>query len=128
MTDKLKEDKGYIKRDICFTNNLDVIKLLLEEGLDINEWGICGHTPLHLYVKEGNFEIVKYLLSKGADINKKNIYGDNVNLGQTKKLLLEELKFEDNPQYLDDLLEGLQKANLITINGNKIGTGVVKGE
>ena len=78
MTDKLKEDEGYIKRDICFTNNLDVIKLLLEEGLDINEWTICGHTPLHLNVKEGNFEIVKYLLSKGADINKKNIYGDNV--------------------------------------------------
>ena len=48
-----------------------MIKLLLEEGLDINEWTICGHTPLHLHVKEGNFEIVKYLLSKGADINKK---------------------------------------------------------
>jgi len=50
------------------------------------------------------------------------IYGDNVNLGQTKKILLEELKMEENPQQLDDLLEGLQSANLITINGNTINT------
>ena len=55
------------------TKNIDVIKLLLEEGIDINGYGICGHTPIHCHVKEGNFAIVKYLLSKGADIHKKNI-------------------------------------------------------
>ncbi len=48
-----------------------------------------------------------------------------VKLDETKAILLEELKFEDNPQYLDDLLEGLQSANLISINGNLINT--VKG-
>ena len=78
MSCNLKEDLGYIKKDICLTNNLDIIKLLIEEGLNINEWGICGHTPLHYHVKNGNFDIVKYLLSKGADVNKKNIYDDNV--------------------------------------------------
>ena len=54
----------------------------------------------------------------------KEIYTE-VNLKATKALLLEELKFEDNPQYLDELLEGLQKQNLISINGNFIN--VVKG-
>lgn len=73
-----KEDLGYIKRDMCLTNNLNTIKLLLEEGIDVNEWCICGHTPLHFHAKQGNFDIVKYLLLKGADINKKNICGDNV--------------------------------------------------
>ena len=43
-----------------------------------------------------------------------------VNLKATKALLLEELKMEENPEYLENLLEGLQKENLITINGNLI--------
>ena len=48
-----------------------------------------------------------------------------VNLKATKALLLEELKFEDNPEYLEDIIEGLESANLIAINGNLIS--LVKG-
>ena len=36
MSCNLKEDLGYIKKDICLTNNLDIIKLLIEEGLNHN--------------------------------------------------------------------------------------------
>ena len=79
MTEINKLDIGYIKRDICMTNDINVIKFMLEEKMvDINAYGIGGHTPLHDHVKAGQFNIVKFLLSKGADINKKNIYGDNV--------------------------------------------------
>ena len=78
MSYNQKENIAFIKKDMCMTNNLDIIKSLIEEGIGINEYGIGGHTPIHFHVKEGNFDIVKYLLSKGADINKKNIYGDNV--------------------------------------------------
>ena len=49
-----------------------------------------------------------------------------VNLKATKALLLEELKMEENPEYLENLLEGLEKENLISINGNLIN--LVKGE
>ena len=49
-----------------------------------------------------------------------------VNLNTTKALLLEELKMEENPQYLDEILEGLLKENLIAINENLIS--IVKGE
>lgn len=52
-------------------------------------------------------------------------YYNKVKLDETKALLLEELKMEENAKHLDDLLEGLQKANLISINGNLINT--VKG-
>ena len=52
-------------------------------------------------------------------------YYKEVKLDETKAMLLEELKMEENPHYLDDLLEGLEKANLITINGNLIN--LVKG-
>lgn len=100
VVNNLKEDIGYIKRDMCFTNNLDTIKLLLEEGLDINEWGISGHTPIHLHVKEGNIEIVKYLLSKGADINKKNVYGDNV--------IDDALKYNQDDEIYNYLLDNMK--------------------
>ena len=47
-------------------------------------------------------------------------YYNKVKLDETKALLLEELKMEENPEYLENLLEGLEKENLITINGNLI--------
>ena len=47
-------------------------------------------------------------------------YYNKVKLDETKTLLLEELKMEENPEYLENLLEGLEKENLITINGNLI--------
>ena len=50
---------------------------------------------------------------------------NEVKLDETKALLLEELKMEENPEYLEDLLEGLERENLITINGNLIN--LVKG-
>ena len=53
-------------------------------------------------------------------------YYNKVKLDETKKLLLEELKMEENPEYLENLLEGLEKENLITIKGNLIN--LVKGE
>ena len=53
-------------------------------------------------------------------------FSDKVKLDETKAFLLEELKFEENPQYLDEILEGLLKENLIAINGNLIN--LVKGE
>ena len=42
-------------------------------------------------------------------------YYNKVKLDETKKLLLEELKMEENPEYLENLLEGLEKENLIMI-------------
>ena len=47
-------------------------------------------------------------------------FSNKVKLDETKNLLLEELKMEENPEYLENLLEGLEKENLITINGNLI--------
>ena len=53
-------------------------------------------------------------------------YYNKVKLDETKTLLLEELKMEENPEYLEDIIEGLEKENLISINGNLIN--LVKGE
>ena len=52
-------------------------------------------------------------------------YYNEVKLDETKTILLEELKMEENPECLEDIIEGLENANLITINGNLIN--LVKG-
>lgn len=73
----MESDYGYQKRDLTLTTNLDVMKFLLNDGVDINDWGILGHTPIHQHANDGNLEVVKFLLSMGADPHKKNIYQDN---------------------------------------------------
>ena len=73
----MDNDIGYQKKDLAMTNNIDVIKKLIEEGCDINGWCICGRTPIHHHACIGNFNIIKYLLSIGADPYIKDIYGDD---------------------------------------------------
>ncbi len=49
-------------------NNLDLLKLLLSKGIDINHQDNHGQTVLHIAaMQSGNNEILKYLLGKGAD-------------------------------------------------------------
>lgn len=74
--DEINQDTGYVKKDMCFTSNINVIKKLAEEGYEIKGWDICGHTPVHYHAINGNFEIVKFLLKKGADPYEMNLYGD----------------------------------------------------
>ena len=76
-------------------------------------------TPKPEYILDWREHTILYWLRLSEEIY------TEVNLKATKALLLEELKMEDNPQHLEDLLEGLQSANLISINGNLIN--IVKG-
>jgi len=56
--------------------NLDVMRLLLGKGIDVNVKQNDGTTPLHLaslYNIDSN--VVKFLLDNGADVNAKSDYG-----------------------------------------------------
>ncbi|WP_339043682.1 ankyrin repeat domain-containing protein [Spiroplasma endosymbiont of Apeira syringaria] len=50
-------------------NNIEIVKLLLENDADINEQDINGCAPLHWAIECNNIEIVKLLLENDADIN-----------------------------------------------------------
>ena len=75
--------------------HVEVVKLLLEKGAQIDDDGDRGRSPLMLASQEGHNKVVKLLLEKGAQVN---IYRDRVSAlmiasqnghGETVKLLLE---------------------------------------
>lgn len=66
---------------LCEQGNLDSIKILVNQGLDVNARIIwydppeedascyCFTTPISASVKSGNLELVKFLMNNGAQIN-----------------------------------------------------------
>ena len=60
----------------------NVVEFLLQKGVDLNDGGGDGQTPLHCAVIGGHLETVKLLLKFGPPLEATNIYGGTV-LGQT---------------------------------------------
>ncbi|WP_338967567.1 ankyrin repeat domain-containing protein [Spiroplasma endosymbiont of Lonchoptera lutea] len=58
-----------------FHGNLDIVKLLLENGANINLQNNNGNNALITAVENGHTDIVKLLLKNGADINHQNKFG-----------------------------------------------------
>jgi len=46
----------------------EVVRMLIKEGINIDQPGDLCHTPLHEACSSGNMEIVKILVEAGADI------------------------------------------------------------
>ena len=55
---------------------MEVVKLLLEKGANVNVQDIHGRTPLYWAAQNGYTEIVKLLLEKGADVNARDNDGN----------------------------------------------------
>lgn len=47
-------------------NNLDIVKILVENGADVNEKDDMRVTPLYVAAEQGNLDIVKYLIEHNA--------------------------------------------------------------
>jgi len=54
--------------------NLEIVKTLIENGLDINSKLYDGNTPLMAACRNIHFDVAEFLLKNGADVNAKNIY------------------------------------------------------
>lgn len=59
----------------CQEGYLDIVKLLVENGADVNFKGYHDFTPIRVAARNGHFEIVKYLAENGAEIDTKAMDG-----------------------------------------------------
>ena len=66
----------------CAWGRLNVVKFLLDKGVDLGGHHGDGQTPLHCAAICGQLETIKFLLKQNAPLEAKNIYGGTV-LGQT---------------------------------------------
>jgi len=55
--------------------NLDIVKVLLARGADIDGQVAYGDVPLIKAAEHGNREIIDYLLEQGADLDRPNAFG-----------------------------------------------------
>ena len=69
------KDTGVSIQDAANLGKIEIIKERLNAGVDVNEKGIGGMTPLHRAAREGHNEAVRFLIANGADINAKDKRG-----------------------------------------------------
>ena len=80
------EDRGTIKKDdeviegctplwvAAAADDLDVVKLLIQQNAEIDARTSTGSTPLRVAAHDGHLDIVRCLVESGADVNARNDY------------------------------------------------------
>ncbi|MDQ8039717.1 MAG: ankyrin repeat domain-containing protein, partial [Cellulomonas sp.] len=61
----------------CREGHLDIVKLLVESGVDINKPGFMKNSPLMGAVKAKSISVIDYLLTRNPDVQKTNILGES---------------------------------------------------
>jgi ankyrin repeat protein len=87
-------------------NDLNLTKLLIENGADISAKNTSGFTALIRAVQGKKIEIVKYLIEQGADVNAKDSRG--------KSVLIHSL---NNPDILELILKSGADINSVAAEG-----------
>jgi ankyrin repeat protein len=55
--------------DAALTGDIELMKMLIANGADVDERDVHGYTPLILAIQEGHTDIAKTLITHGADVN-----------------------------------------------------------
>lgn len=96
-------------RESMYSNDLRIVKLLLENGADVNEQqNVLAWTALIVAVRGRNLELIKLLIDKGADVNAKDRDGNPVIFGITSGGMQDEKNL------------GIKKAKLLLDKGADI--------
>ncbi|UCD27444.1 MAG: ankyrin repeat domain-containing protein [Planctomycetota bacterium] len=66
------EDGATLLHKAVHNGHIEIVKLLISQGADVNAGDAEGDTPLHYAVSNGYYEIARHLVLKGADVNAKN--------------------------------------------------------
>ena len=129
----------FVKKE---NNYIELISLLVENGLSINKLDKKGKTPLTREIEKQNYENIKFLIDSGADVNVKDSYGrtalfEAVKKGQSFNNMIDfliengadiEIRNAEDKTIIDDLIEmslfekGLKKLDKDYFSGiNKEG-------
>jgi len=89
INEKLKDGSNLLIASVAGKDaKIEIVKTLLDKGIDINTKGFGGNTPLHLACMGLNEEAIKLLLSHGADKSIKN------NKGVSSEQILKDMRID----------------------------------
>lgn len=55
--------------EAAFAGDVELVKLLVENGADVDDRDVQGVTPLILAIQAGHSDIARVLIANGADVN-----------------------------------------------------------
>jgi len=83
----------------CYSNRIEVVKCLIENGANLFAKTVDGWQPIHSAAQWGNVDIVKILVGSGADINARSNGGNTpfhlAASRSTNRPLIEYMLFSD---------------------------------
>jgi ankyrin repeat protein len=59
-------------------DHIEVVKVLVKHGVDVNRVFCGGQLPISLAVRNGNFDMVRLLIANGADVTHRDLTGNTV--------------------------------------------------
>jgi ankyrin repeat protein len=92
-----------------WAGDIDLVKLLIEKGSDVNYKNINGLTPLMEAAKMGQKEVVEYLINKGARVNEVSKKGWSALMWAVDR---------NKPEVVKLLIEKGADVNIKDIDGN----------
>jgi E3 ubiquitin-protein ligase mind-bomb len=105
------KDDGFTSLHLATLNNhIEVAKVLIQNGANVDSVTENNQTPLHLAVERQNGQIVRLLVEENANVNIPDRYGDtplHCALRQHTLMQLKELK--ESPQDVSKVLSSSQK-------------------
>lgn len=86
----LKDELGLtMLHKIVLNDNLDMLKILIKIGANVNAVDDKGHTPVHRYIRlkgrNVSLEVIKLFVMTGTDISLKNINGESAIFDAVKR-------------------------------------------
>ena len=103
---------GKSKRTALMSNfmTVEVAKLLLQAGADINQWDNYGYTPLQAAIENKNISLTKFLVKSGANLNLEKY--SNLNSYWYKKAPLYQAAITNQPEIVTLLLKNGAKKRI----------------